>query len=55
MVRMRGDTAIAPHATLHAAVRYPACPVRSIFMYVYTVLELDHTVPFPPTSDVEHE
>ena len=23
-------------------------------MYVYSVFELDHTVPFPPTSDVEH-
>lgn len=38
----------------YAAVKYPGVPAASIRMYAYLVLELDHTVPLPPTSDVEH-
>ena len=38
----------------HAAVRYPGTPAVSMRMYVYPVFELDHTVPLPPISDVEH-
>lgn len=33
---------------------YPGVLAVSIQKYVYAVLLLDHTVPFPPTSDVEH-
>lgn len=40
--------------THYEAVKYPGVPAASIRMYVYPVFELDHAVPLPPTSDVEH-
>lgn len=34
---------------------YPGVLAVSTRKYVHTVLLLAHTVPFPPTSEVEHE
>lgn len=42
-------------ALFHAAVMYPGVFAVSMRKYVYAVLLLAHVVPFPPTSDVEHE
>ena len=39
----------------YADVRYPGVLTVSMRKYVYAVLLLDHTVPFPPASEVEHE
>ncbi len=40
---------------LYKAVMYPGVLAVSMRKYVYAVLLLAHVVPFPPTSDVEHE
>ncbi len=34
---------------------YPDVPAVSMRKYVHPVLLLAHTVPLPPTRDVEHE
>ena len=36
---------------VYATERYPGVPVASMRMYAYPVFELDHAVPFPPTSE----
>lgn len=39
----------------YAAVMYPGALAVSMRKYVYVVLLLAHTVPLPPTREVEHE
>lgn len=46
---------IRVQSSSYAIVMYPGVLAVSMRKYVYAVLLVAHTVPFPPKSDVEHE
>jgi len=55
MVHLVGTCPIRVQSSSYAAVMHPDVLAVSMRKYVYTVLLLVHTVPLPPTKDVEHE
>lgn len=55
MVHQVRTCPIRVQSASYAIVMYPGVLAASMRKYVYAVLLLAHTVPFPPTSNVEHE